>query len=98
MRDVGLEYIPKTAIRVQKYYLQRGLFLGQNVRVQNFVERLNELNRYLLFFSEENPKQLDQDKIIEILDQAKSPDWLPAMVAANFDIFSDELRRISCIF
>jgi hypothetical protein len=40
------------------------------VSVQNFVERLNELNRYLLFFPEENPKQLDQDKIIEILDQA----------------------------
>jgi hypothetical protein len=36
--------------------------LGQNVSVQNFVERLNELNRYLLFFPEENPKQLDPDE------------------------------------
>ena len=88
LRDVGLEYIPKTAIRVQKYYMRRGLFLGQNVSVQNFVERLNELNRYLLFFPEENPKQLDQDEIIEILDQAKSPEWHAAMVAANIDIFS----------
>jgi hypothetical protein len=26
--DVGLEYIPKTEIRVKKYYMQRGLFLG----------------------------------------------------------------------
>jgi hypothetical protein len=50
------------------------------------VERLNELNRYLLFFPEENPKQLDQDKVIEILDQAKSPEWHAAMVAANIDI------------
>jgi hypothetical protein len=41
--DVGLDYIPKTAIQVQKYYMQRGLFLGQNVSVQSFVERLNEL-------------------------------------------------------
>jgi hypothetical protein len=88
LMDVGLEYIPKAAIRVQKYYMRRGLFLGQNVSVQNFVERLNELNRYLLFFLEENPKQLDQDEIIEILDQAKSPEWHAAMVAANIDIFS----------
>jgi hypothetical protein len=68
LRDVGLEYIPKAAIRVQKYYIRRGLFLGQNVSVQTFVERLIKLNQYLLYFPEENPKQLDQDKIIEILD------------------------------
>jgi hypothetical protein len=28
-----------------------------------------------LYFPEENPKQLDQDEIIEILDQAKAPKW-----------------------
>jgi hypothetical protein len=50
---------------------------------------LNELNRYLLYFSEENPKQLDQDEIIEILDQAKAvyPEWHEALVNANIDIF-----------
>jgi hypothetical protein len=55
MHDVGLEYIPKSAIRVQKYYMRRGLFLGQNMSVQMFVGRLNELNRYLLYFPEEHP-------------------------------------------
>jgi hypothetical protein len=45
-----------------------------NTNVQQFVERLNDLNRYLLYFLEENPKQLDQDEIIEILDQAKAMD------------------------
>jgi hypothetical protein len=42
-----------------------------------------------LYFPEENPKQLDQDKIIEILDQAKArdPEWHEAMVNANIDIF-----------
>jgi hypothetical protein len=40
-----------------------------------------------LYFPEENPKQLDQDEIIEILDQAKAPDWYIAMVNANIDIF-----------
>jgi hypothetical protein len=86
-RDVGLEYIPKSAIQVQKYYMRRGIFLGQNMSVQMFVERLNELNRYLLSFPEEHPKQLNQDEIIEILDQAKAPEWHAAMVAANIDIF-----------
>jgi hypothetical protein len=50
---------------------------------------LNDLNRYLSYFPEENPKQLDQDEIIEILDQAKAwdPDRHEAMVNANIDIF-----------
>jgi hypothetical protein len=51
--------------------------------VQQFVERLNDLNRYLSYFPEENPKQLDQD---EILDQAKAPEWHEAIFNANIDI------------
>jgi hypothetical protein len=45
------------------------------------------LNLNLLYFPEENPKQLDQDEIIEILDQAKAPDRHDAMVNANIEIF-----------
>jgi hypothetical protein len=44
LRDVGLEYIPKCAIRVQKYFMRRGLYMGLNTSVQQFVERLNDLN------------------------------------------------------
>jgi hypothetical protein len=63
--------------------------MGLTKSVQQFVERLNDLNLYLLYFPEENAKQLDQDEIIEILDQAKSrhPEWHEAMVNANIDIF-----------
>jgi hypothetical protein len=91
LRDLGLDYIPKRAIHVQKYYIRqkRNLHMGLNTSVQQFVERLNDLNRYLLYFPEENPKQLDQDEIIEILDQAKTryPEWHETMVNANIDIF-----------
>jgi hypothetical protein len=89
LRDVALEYIPKRSIIVQKYYMSQssGLFMGLNTSVQQFVERLNDLNCYLLYFPEENPKQLDQDEIIEILDQAKAPEWHEAMVNENIDIF-----------
>jgi hypothetical protein len=65
LRDVGLEYVPESAKRVQKYHMRdKSIILD----LQKFVKRkrLNELNHYLLYFSEENPKQLDQDKIIEI--------------------------------
>jgi hypothetical protein len=61
--------------------------MGLYTSVQQFVERLNDLNRYLLYFPEENPKQLDQDEIIEILDQSKALEWHEAMVNANIDIF-----------
>jgi hypothetical protein len=89
--DVGLEYIPKRTICMQKYYMRRGLYMGLNTSAQQFVERqrLNDLNRYLFYFPEENPNQLDQDEIIEIMDQAKAwdPDWHESMVNANIDIF-----------
>jgi hypothetical protein len=89
LRDRGLEYIPKRAIRVQKYYMRRGSYMCLNKPVKQFIERLNDLNRYLLYFPEENPKQLDQDEIIEILDQAKArhPEWHESMVNAIIDIF-----------
>jgi hypothetical protein len=61
--------------------------MGLNTYLQQFVERLNDLNCYLLYFPEEKPKQLDQDEIIEILDQAKAPEWHEALVNANIDIF-----------
>jgi hypothetical protein len=103
LRDVGLEYIPKSAIRVQKYYMRqpRGLYMGLNTSVQLFVEnqRLNYLNRYLLYFPEENPKQLDQDEIIEILDQAKArdPEWHEAMVNAIIDIYEYLMKNLCLI-
>jgi hypothetical protein len=42
-----------------------------------------------MYFPEESSKQLDQDKIIEILDQAKArnPEWHEAMVNASIEIF-----------
>jgi hypothetical protein len=76
LRDVFLDYIPKRVICVQKHYMSqpRGLNMCLNKSIQQFVEGLNDLNRYLLYFPEENPKQLDQDEIIEILDQTKAPE------------------------
>jgi hypothetical protein len=57
--------------------------------IEQFVERLNDLNRYLLYFPEEYPKQLDQDEIIGILHLAKVwyCEWHEAKVNANIDIF-----------
>jgi hypothetical protein len=60
--------------------------MGPNTTVQQFVEMLNELNRYLLSFPEECLISLTQDEIIEILNQAKPPNWHEAMLSANIDI------------
>ena len=61
--------------------------MGSNTTIQQFVERINKRNHYLLFFPEECPTLLTQDEIIEILDQAKPPKWHEAMISANIDIF-----------
>jgi hypothetical protein len=60
-----------------------GLCMGLNTSVQQFVD----LNCYFLKVAEKTTEQLDQDEIIEILDQAKAPEWHEAMVNANIDIF-----------
>jgi hypothetical protein len=52
--------------------------------VQQFEERLNDLNRYLLYFTEDDPKQFDQDEIIEILEQSKA--WYPEWHGAIFNV------------
>jgi hypothetical protein len=69
------------------YEATKGLYIGLNTSIQQFVERLNDLSCYLSYFPEENHKQLDQDEIIEILNQAKVPEWHGSMVNANIDIF-----------
>jgi hypothetical protein len=52
LRVIGLEYIPKHNIHMQKYYMRLGgLYLGLNTSVQKFIERLNDLNPYLLYFT-----------------------------------------------
>jgi hypothetical protein len=50
LRDGDLEYISKHAIRVQKYHMRKEIssYMGLNTSVKQFVERLNDLNRYLL--------------------------------------------------
>jgi hypothetical protein len=90
---------------VQKYEMRqpRGLFMVIDKSVQQFVKRLNDLNRYLLYFPEENSKQLDQDEIIEISDQAKAWDaeWHETMVNAKIDIFEmtyeESVSHFKCI-
>jgi hypothetical protein len=73
--------------------------MGFNTSVQKFVVRqqLNDLNRCLLYFSEENPKQLDQDEIIEILDQAKATELHEEMVNANIDILKCLMKNVCLI-
>ena len=72
--------------------------MGPTTTVQQFVERLNELNRYLLFFPEEHPTPLTQDEIIEILDQSKPPNWHEAMISANIDIFEMDYKAAISYF
>jgi hypothetical protein len=99
IRDVGLEYIPKRAIRVQKYYMSqtRGLYMGLNTSLQQFGERLNDLVNCFIFLNK-TPKQSHQDEIIEILDQAKAPEWHEAMVNANIDIFETSYEEESKLY
>jgi hypothetical protein len=49
----------------------------------------------MLYFPEVNPKQLDQDEIIETLDQAKArdPEWHEGMVNADIDIFEMTYKK-----
>jgi hypothetical protein len=82
LKDVGLEYIPKCSMCVQKYYMRQkqGLYIGLHTSVQRFVEKLNDFNLYLLYFPGENPKQLDQANALDL-------DWHESMFNVNIEIF-----------
>jgi hypothetical protein len=71
------------------YEATKGLYMDLISLAQQFLERLNDLNCYFLYFPEENPKKLDRDEIIEMWDQTKAVDLElhEAMVNANIDIF-----------
>jgi hypothetical protein len=75
--------MPKRDYMSQK----KSSYMDLNTSVQKFVKRLNDLNFYQLYFPGENPKQFDQDEIIEILDQAKDHEWYKAIINANIDNF-----------
>jgi hypothetical protein len=55
--------------------------MGLNTSVQQFVEILwlNDINRYLSYFPEQNPKQLDQDE--------RYLEWHEVMFNVNIEIF-----------
>jgi hypothetical protein len=57
---------------------------------------LNHLNRYLFYFPEDHYKQLDQDQIIEILNQAKvwDSDYHESMVNAKIGIKKNLMRNL----
>jgi hypothetical protein len=64
---------------------------------------LNDLNRYLLYVSEENHKQLDQDEVIQVLDPAKvsDPEWPEAIIYAyinNFEVTHEKIVNLSSIW
>jgi hypothetical protein len=54
LRDmyIGLQYIPKFDVRLEKYYLRRprGLYIDLTKYLEQFVKWSNGLNRYLLPF------------------------------------------------
>jgi 6-pyruvoyl-tetrahydropterin synthase len=68
--------------------------MGLNMSVQQFVERLDDLNRYLLYYLEEIPKQLDQDEIIDILDQAKARNPTTELVVSLIINNEEHLHRV----
>jgi hypothetical protein len=53
---------------------------------------MNELNCFLLYFPEENPKQLDQDEF-----KASDPEWHEEMVNAKIDIFKYLMKNLCLI-
>jgi hypothetical protein len=73
-------------LHVEAVY-EKGARRGSLHYVQTFEERLNDLNGFLLYFPEKLLEQWDQDEIIEISDQVKSPEWIEAIVSANNEFF-----------
>jgi hypothetical protein len=73
------------AYRYQKAYLRKNLFMG-DMNPDKFCDRLEKMNRMLPYFplahdDANDPEELDDDELCDILDSAKKPEWHVTMMS-----------------
>jgi len=94
MRDLMLYIFPKKALRIQKRYMRRQMRKPREMRVRDFVARVQEMNNYLKYFPPfEDVQILPEDEILDILESAVPNTWQKEFVRSGFDPIEHDVRE-----
>ena len=90
-------FVPaESAWRRQRFYMRYNLHFGK-MSVNEFVRRLQEMNKYLKYFpppkGKNSTSMLDESELLEILDRAKPHEYQPDILAANYDPYSKSYQE-----
>ena len=94
MRDLVLYIFPRKALRIQKRYMRRQMRKPRDMRVRDFVARVQEINNYLNQFPPFAAAQtLPEDEILDILESAVPNSWQKEFVRSGFDPIEHDIRE-----
>ena len=90
-------FVPaESAWRRQRFYMRYNLHFGK-MSVNEFVRRLQEMNRYLKYFpapkGKKHTSMLDESELLEILDRAKPHEYQLDILASNYDPYSKSYQE-----
>jgi hypothetical protein len=100
---VAKEFFPvKHAYRMQCFYLCYHLYIGGKFGVCKFMARLHRINACIPYFPRKTNtqgikycKRLPDDKLCDILNLAKKPEWTIKMLGANQDAYDYDLHGLT---
>lgn len=94
LNDLVLYIFPRRALRIQKRYMRRQMRKPRDMRVRDFVARVQELNNYLTQFPPFATNQsLPEDEILDILESAVPNAWQREFVRSGFDPIEHDIRE-----
>ena len=94
MRDLDLHVFPKKALRIQKRHMRRQMRKPRDMRVRDFVARVQEINNHLDQFPPFAVGQtLPEDEVLDILESAVPNSWQKEFVRLGFDPMENDIKE-----
>ena len=88
------DYIfPKKALRYQKRYMRRFIRKPKEVKIKDYVARMQQINEYLVQFPPGNEDQkLPDDELLDILEFAIPNSWTKEFTKIGFDAADHSIK------
>ena len=86
LEKMATHIFPKRALAMQRRYMRRFMRKPHDMRMREFLARLNELNGYLPYFPDgTEASKLPDDELIDIGEYACPASWQKQMFLQGFD-------------
>ena len=97
IKSLTAHVFPMKALQQQKRYMRRFVRKPFDMKVQDFVSRMGELNEYLTSFPSATPAiaatKLPEDEILDILEFSMPHSWQRQMMLMDFEPIDSTLQE-----